>query len=233
MLLIRETVQVTVAPPPFPDPLHWSTVTGSAEVCVDGSTEHRTRMVPPPPLPELLHWVTVAPVVLPSGVHSVVGAVPPPCPDTLHWFTVAGVGVTTPVMLLTTATLQVTVPPPPLPEPSHWVTEVMSGVADVVVVTQVGGAPAAPLHSVTVRVELVTPVARSRLLVTVTEQATACPPTLSVPLHWLTAGGVMSGEAIAGEIGRPAANAAPGSGAEGAGTPARVLAVGVTAEAWL
>jgi hypothetical protein len=162
-----------------------------------------------------------------------VGAVPPPCPDTLHWFTVAGVGVTTPVMLLTMATLQVTVPPPPLPEPSHWVTDVTSRLEVVVVVTQVGGAPAAPWHSVTVRVELVTPVARSRLLVTVTEQATACPPALSVPLHWLTAGGVRSGEAITGEMARLVANEAPGSGAEGVGSAARALAVGATAQAWL
>jgi hypothetical protein len=40
--------------------------------------------------------------------------------------TVAGEVEATPTMLLTMATLQVTVPPPPLPEPSHWVTDVMS-----------------------------------------------------------------------------------------------------------
>jgi hypothetical protein len=39
----------------------------------------------------------------------------------------------------------------------------------------------------TVTVELVVPVARLRWFVTVTVQATACPPTLSVPLHWFTA----------------------------------------------
>jgi hypothetical protein len=180
-------------------------------------------------LPELLHWVTVAPVVLPSGLHRVVGAVPPPWPETLHWFTVAGEGVTTPVMLLTMATLQVTVPPPPLPEPSHWVTEVMSWVEVVVVVVQVGGAWAAPWHSVTVKVELVTPVARSRLLMTPTEQATACPPALSVPLHWLIAGGETNGATIAGM----AVDEAPGSGGEEAGSAARALAVGATAQAWL
>jgi hypothetical protein len=175
--------------------------------------------------------VTVAPVVLPSGLHRIVGCVPPPCPDTLHWLTVAGVGETTPVMLLMMATLQLTVPPPPLPEPSHWVTEVMSWVEVVVVVTQVGDALAAPWHSVTVRVELVTPVARSRLLMTATEQATACPPALSVPLHWLTAGGVSSGAAIAGELVGLATNEAPGSGTEDAGSVARALAVGATAQA--
>jgi len=79
------------------------------------------------------------------------------------------------------------VPPPPLPEPSHWVTEVVSSLEDEVDVVQVGGALAAPWHCSTVTVELAVPVATSRLLVTVTAQATDSPPTLSVPLHWLMA----------------------------------------------
>ena len=90
-------------------------------------------------------------------------------------------------MLLTMNTVQVTVPPPPLPEPSHWVTDVVSRLDDDVDVVQVGGALAAPWHCLIVTVELVAPVVRSRLLVTVTAHATACPPTLSVPLHWLMA----------------------------------------------
>lgn len=73
MLLVIAERQVTVAPPPFPEPLHWLTVTGRAVVSVDGSTLHCTRRVPPPPLPELLHWSMTAPVVLPSGVQEVVG----------------------------------------------------------------------------------------------------------------------------------------------------------------
>ena len=83
-MFTREVVQVTVAPPPLPEPLHWLTVTGSAAAWVDGVTVHRTRMVPPPPFPEVLHWVIVALVVLPSGTHTVVGAVPPPVPEPLH-----------------------------------------------------------------------------------------------------------------------------------------------------
>ena len=86
-------------------------------------------------------------------------------------------------MLLTMPTLQVTVPPPPLPEPSHCVTEVVNAVFEVVLMVHVGGACAAPWHSLTVTVELLVPVARSRLLVTVTVHSTALPPTLSVPLH--------------------------------------------------
>ncbi len=117
--MTSDTVHVTVAPPPLPDPLHWSTVTESAEVWVEGPTVHCTRMVPPPPLPEPLHWVIVAPVVLPIGSHRTVGWIPPPSPDALHWLMVAGAVVVAPVMLLTMLTLQVTVPPPPLPDPSH------------------------------------------------------------------------------------------------------------------
>jgi hypothetical protein len=183
MLLVTETVQVTVAPPPLPEPLHWLTVTGSAEVSVEGSTVHCTRTVPPPPLPELLHWVTVALVVSPIGLHSSVGWVPPPAPDPMHWLTVTDVGVTVPVMLLTMKTVQVTSPPPPPPEPLHWVTDVVSWLEDDVEVVHVGGAFAAPWHCCTVTVEFAAPVARLRLLVTVTSQATASPPTLSVPLH--------------------------------------------------
>ena len=64
---VSEAVHMTVAPPPFPEPLHWSTVTRSTAVSVEVVTVHRTRIVAPPPLPEPLHWVTVAPVVLPRS----------------------------------------------------------------------------------------------------------------------------------------------------------------------
>ena len=143
--------------------------------------------MPPPPLPDPLHWVTVAPVVLAGkGEHKVVGAVPPPVPDPLHWFTVAAVGVVVPVMRLTTSTAQVTVPPPPLPDPLHWSIEV-TRLAEVIVdelQTIVAGALAAPWHSVRATVELAT--FPSRVFVTVYVQSTAWPPTLSVPLHWLS-----------------------------------------------
>jgi len=171
----------------LPDPTHWWTVMGSAEVSVEGRTVHRTRMVPPPPVPESLHWVTVAFVAFAgNGLQRTVGSVPPPVPAWLHWLTVAGEVVAWPVMLLTMDTEQVTVPPPPLPEPSHCVTEVTSWFEGVIVVTQVSAALANPWHSTSSVVELATPVLRSRLLVTVTVQLTAWPPTLSVPLHWLT-----------------------------------------------
>jgi hypothetical protein len=77
-LLIIETVQVTVLPPPLPDPLHWFTVTGSADVAVEVPVAHRSRNVPPPPFAEPLHCVIAALVVLPRLSHSNVGAVPPP-----------------------------------------------------------------------------------------------------------------------------------------------------------
>jgi len=84
MLLTNEVVHVTVAPPPLAELLHWFTVTGTVDVCVDGSTVHCTRSVPPPPLPEPLHWVMVALVVSPMGVHDTVGWVPPPVPEPMH-----------------------------------------------------------------------------------------------------------------------------------------------------
>ena len=164
--------------------------------------------MPPPPLPEPLHWSIVALVVLPFGRHKTVGSVPPPVPDPLHWLTVAGVGDAAPVMLLMTCTLQVTVPPPPLPEPSHCLTWVTSWVDGVVVVVHGRAALAAPWHSLTVTVELVIPVAWLRLLATVTSHATAWPPTLSLPLHWSTAGSASAADLVA--IGAAAIGTAAG-----------------------
>jgi hypothetical protein len=172
-LLTIETVQVTVLPPPLPEPLHWLTRTGSADVSVEEPVAHCSRIVPPPPFAEPLHCVIAALVVVPRLSHSNVGAVPPPWADVLHWLTVAALGVDDPVMLLMMCTLQVTVPPAPLPEPSHCVTDVTSWVELVAQGVQVGGALAAPWHSVPVVLELVAPLDRSRLLVTVTSQATA------------------------------------------------------------
>jgi hypothetical protein len=85
-LVVNPVRQVTVAPPPLPEPLHWLTVTTSIELVVEfESTLHCTRCVPPPPLPDELHWVTAAPVVFDgNGSHRTVGAVPPPVPDALH-----------------------------------------------------------------------------------------------------------------------------------------------------
>ena len=84
-MLVMLVLQLTVAPPPLPEPLHWLTVTLRSEVVEPESTLHCTRCVPPPPLPEPLHWVTVALVVFAGkGLQRVVGAVPPPVPDELH-----------------------------------------------------------------------------------------------------------------------------------------------------
>ena len=158
-LFVTLALQTTVAPPPLPEPLHWLIFTVRTEAVVESdATVHRTRWVPPPPLPESLHCVTVAPTVLAGkGVHESVGAVPPPAPEALHWLIVAAVGVV-PAMLLTTSTVQVTVPPPPRPDPLHWSIDV-TGVGDVVVdekQVMVAGALAAPWHSVSSMTELVT-----------------------------------------------------------------------------
>ena len=85
------------------------------------------------------------------------------------------------------------------------------------VIVQVGAAFAAPWHSRIVPVELVTPVVKLTLLVTVMVHSTACPPTLSVPLHWLTAMGAARG------VGATAAASAADSstGAVGAAAGAR------------
>lgn len=163
-------------------------VMGSAEEMVDGRTVHLTRMVPPPPFTELLHWVMVALVVFAGkGSQAIVGSVPPPAPEPLHWLTVAGEVSATPVMLFVTVTVQLTLPPPPLPEPLHTSTDVTTSPEVVVVGVPHMGAPAGPRHGRTVTVEVVTPVARSRLLTMVTSHRTSWPPTFPMPLHWLTA----------------------------------------------
>ena len=176
--------QTTTAPPPLPEPLHWLIVTGSAEFEVEVRTVQVTRIVPPPPLPESLHWVIVALVVLPIGLHDTVGAPPPPPPEPLHWLIVEGDVLAVPVTLLVTLTVHLTVPPPPLPEPLHWFTAVTRSPDVLVEVVQVGGAP---WHPRTVTVEVVTPVPRLRLFVTVTSHSVVWPPMLSVPLHWAIA----------------------------------------------
>ena len=81
-LVVMVVVQVTKLPPPFSEPLHWSTVTGNAALVVPEAVQ---VMSPPPPLPEPLHWVTVGdPCEL--GMHAVM-FVPPPPPEPMHWFT--------------------------------------------------------------------------------------------------------------------------------------------------
>ena len=79
MFVVIVVEHVTVLPPPFSEPLHWSTVTGNAALVVPDAVQTK---VAPPPLPEPLHWVTTGePCEL--GMQAVVSA-PPPWPDPLH-----------------------------------------------------------------------------------------------------------------------------------------------------
>jgi hypothetical protein len=82
-LLVTVVMQVTALPPPVAVPLHWLTVTGSADV--SPVTVQPTVVSPryvPPPVPEPLHWVTVALVVLPLGAQ--ISVLPPPLADPMH-----------------------------------------------------------------------------------------------------------------------------------------------------
>ena len=79
----------TSAPPPFAEPLHWSTLTGSTEVVVELVVTVQTKPTLVPPFPELLHCPTVAaetdvtPGVF-TGVQ-VPGAPGPVMTDPMHW----------------------------------------------------------------------------------------------------------------------------------------------------
>jgi hypothetical protein len=82
-LLVNALMHVTALPPPVAVPLHWLTVTGSADV--PPVTVQPTVVSPryvPPPVPEPLHWVTVAFVVLPVGAQ--ISVLPPPPADPMH-----------------------------------------------------------------------------------------------------------------------------------------------------
>jgi len=138
---------------------------GSSDDTVDVVTVH-SKWTNVPPFPEPLHWVMSAPVVELVGLQ--VGA--PLAAEPMHWFTVAGLVEPAPVMLLTTLTLQITFDPPALTELLHWLIEItMSEDALVTGLPQIG-ASGAPAQVVVVTDELVTPVATSRLLTTLTSQ---------------------------------------------------------------
>jgi hypothetical protein len=114
-LLTMLAEQLTLAPPPRPEPLHWLTVTTRAEAIVPVAIQViPTRF---PPLAEPLHWVIAAPVVVAGkGVQPVVR----PSPEPTHWLTVtADEPGLTPTKLLVMTALQLSVAPPPLAEPSH------------------------------------------------------------------------------------------------------------------
>jgi hypothetical protein len=193
--LLMFVLQVTVAPPPLPEPLHWSTWTRSADVTVDVGTVQVTRPAAPPPLPEPLHCVTSAFVVLETGAQ----AVPPAAPsvaDPTHWFTVAAVVVLSPTMLLVMSTVQMTLLPPPFATPLHWSTAVMMMPSRCeTVVVQRGAAPAAPAHTRVVTVEDPVWVATFNSLTTVTSHSTWSPPPLGVSLHWFVVVGDTAADA--------------------------------------
>jgi hypothetical protein len=140
-LFVTFAEQITRAPPPLAEPLHWLIVTLWTEDSVPVAVQVSPTRVPP--LAEPLHWVIVAPaLVAGKGTQPVV--MPPPEPT--HWSTVAAVApVLRPMKSFVTWTLQRSVPPPPLIEPLHWVTAVTGSVKEVVVVEQAAsGSPAAP-----------------------------------------------------------------------------------------
>src|SRR3954470_8104963 len=75
--------QMTSAPPPFVEPLHWLIVT-KPDACAPLAVHVNSTSVPP--FADPLHCVMSAPLVVAGkGSHPVV--IPPP--DPTHWFTVA------------------------------------------------------------------------------------------------------------------------------------------------
>ena len=168
-------VQLTMPPPPFAEPLHWSTVTGNVELTIpvavqcDGNTR-------PPPLPDPLHWVMVAPVVFAGYGLQVFGALPRPSPAwlALHWLTVAAVAAAgeSTAMLFVMCTSQVIVLPFPAADPLHWSTAVTRSGDEI-------GAP--PLMTMTDPVVAALAVS---VLTIVTEHVTVWPPPPPTPLHW-------------------------------------------------
>ena len=81
--------QRTSAPPPFPEPLHWSMWMGNELLVVDDAATVQTNATLVPPLPEPLHWPTVAapteemPGVL-AGLQ-LPGAPLPVISEPMHW----------------------------------------------------------------------------------------------------------------------------------------------------
>lgn len=89
MTLLTVAVHRTSEPPPFAEPLHWSTFSDSEADVVEPVLTEQMNPTLVPPLPEPLHWPTVAAVteVMPgvlTGVH-VPGAPGPVMTDPMHW----------------------------------------------------------------------------------------------------------------------------------------------------
>jgi hypothetical protein len=118
MLFAMLAEQITRAPPPFVELLHWLIVTPAAEDDVPVAVQVSWTSVPP--FAEPLHWVIVAPVVVAGkGSQPIVM----PSPEPTHWFTVAAVELgLAPTKLFVTLTLQRSVPPAPLVALLHCVT---------------------------------------------------------------------------------------------------------------
>ncbi len=177
-LLEIVVVQVMKLPPPFSEPLHWSTDTGNAALVVPEAVQ---VIIPPPPLPDPLHWVTVAePSEL--GIHAVM-SVPPPPPEPMHWFRVSAVAAAgaLALMLLTMSTEQIVVLPPTLSEPLHWWTALMT--SDGLAVSPV---QAFSVHDLRMTTDEVPPLA-SMVLTIETEHVTvngAPAGPASLLLHW-------------------------------------------------
>jgi hypothetical protein len=177
MLVVMVVEHVTVLPPPFSEPLHWSTVTGNAALVVPDAVQ---AMNPPPPVPDPLHCVTTG-EPWPLGRHAVM-LVPPPPPDPLHWSRVKAVAAAGegPLMLLTMLTEHVVVLPPTLSDALHWCTALMTSVELTV----------SPVHPSRVQVRRYTtaepPPLASMLLTIETEQLTergAPSGPAACPLH--------------------------------------------------
>ena len=132
MFVVIVVEHVTVLPPPFSEPLHWSTVTGNASFTVPDAVQ---TMNPPPPVPEPLHWVTSGePCEL--DWHAVM-LVPPPPPDPMHWLSSNAVDADgeSVLTLFTMLTEHVVALPPTLSDPLHWCTALIT--SDELVVSPV------------------------------------------------------------------------------------------------
>lgn len=88
-MLVTVALQFTSAPPPLPEPLHWSMFTGSVVVMVDPPVTVQTNPTLVPPFPEPLHCPTVAAVTeVTPGVFAGVqkpGAPVPVITEPMHW----------------------------------------------------------------------------------------------------------------------------------------------------
>jgi hypothetical protein len=177
MLVVIETMQVTMSPFPLAEPLHWSMMSGrvrESPVTLQVTNE-------PPPLAEPLHWFTVGGMGAPDVFGGQIRSEPPPSAEPTHWITETSTrsSIASPETLLMIVTLQITVEPPAFAELSHCVIEVIEVPVKVV---QVRGP--APTLVQTICVEV--PSLPVKLLISVTLQVIVWAAPVSLKLHWLT-----------------------------------------------